>query len=175
MFIVTHWCTFWTLIWRICNSRTRTRTGYKDAALKKQLPEDVTGLSASISFSPSWPLLVLLNGDDTFRMAPPVAVPNVRTTEVVAEVTFFVTDPTFFVTEPTFFVTLLAVRFAIFFEDPARPDANCFTAFDPSEMVNNKVYYFNQNYKVLSTFLFPLPTLFISLSLSLSLICILKT
>ena len=91
-----------------------------------------------------------MNGDDTFRIAPPVAVPKVRTTEVVAEVTFFVTDPTFFVTDPTFFVTdptffvtdptffvkLFAVRFAIFLEVPANPDASCITALDPSKMVS---------------------------------------
>jgi hypothetical protein len=87
-----------------------------------------------------------MNGDDTFRMAPPVAVPKVRTTEVVAEVTFFVTDPTFFVTEPTFFVTLFAVRFAIFLEDPANSDASCFTALDPSKIVIYSVKNYDQNF-----------------------------
>jgi hypothetical protein len=70
-------------------------------------------------------------------MASPVALPNVRTTDVVADPTFFVAEPTVFVALPTVFVTLptflvtfptflvndLVVLLAICLDDPANPDA----------------------------------------------------
>ena len=72
-------------------------------------------------------------------MASPVALPNVRTADVVADPTFFVTLPTFFVTLPTFFVTFptflvtdFVVLLAIFFEDPANPDAICIMELVPT-------------------------------------------
>jgi hypothetical protein len=70
-------------------------------------------------------------------MASPVALPNVRTADVVADPTFFVAEPTVFVALPTLFVTLptflvtfptflvndFVVLLAICLDDPAKPDA----------------------------------------------------
>ena len=89
-----------------------------------------------LGFSSSCETLVLENGEGIFFIAPPVALPKDLTTFVVAELTFLValptllvTLPTLLVTESTFLVTLKVVLLAIFFEDPAKPDAICITLF----------------------------------------------